>query len=129
MNKQQKNTNPMASLQDVRKDIELILSKIKDLEKELGNAGTSGDAEAVRCALNGYIQSLEKLYRTALATVTVEDSDDPVEIPVDVVEFVDQGKNPDECMRLIMSSVLQRAQQAKGKSSVFQVLKQEHMLQ
>lgn len=112
----------MASLQDVRKDIEATLAAIREIEKQIIEENdNSSNHESMKRALNDYITKLEQLYTTASKTV-IMDEGDPVEIPVDIVEFVDQGKNPDECMRMIMSSVLSRAQQAKGKSAAFHML-------
>lgn len=121
-----------SSLQDVRKNIEDILGKIEDVEKTIESARSSDsketeDVEALKNALNAYIERLKHLYTTASETVTLDDSDEPVDIPLDVVDFVDQGKNPDECMRVIMSSVLQRAQEAKGKSTVFDILERSYV--
>lgn len=111
----------MASLQEVREDIEATLTAIREIENQMVGESASGDEESMKRALNDYITKLAQLYTTASKTVIMEDGE-PVEVPIDIVEFVDQGKNPDECMRMIMSSVLSRAQQAKGKSAAFHML-------
>lgn len=108
------------TVEDVRKHIDVILTKIHQIELQMNITSDDG-VESMKRALNDYISSLQDLY--TLASATVGEDSEPVEIPLDVVEYVDQGKNPDECMRVIMSSVLQRAQQAKGKSVVFHMLK------
>ena len=110
------------TVEDVRKHIDVILTKIHQIELQMNTTSDDG-VESMKRALNEYISSLQDLYTLASSDATVSEGSEPVEIPLDVVEYVDQGKNPDECMRVIMSSVLQRAQQAKGKSVVFHMLK------
>jgi len=111
-------TTTKASLQDVRTNIESTLKAIQEVEKRIGK---SESAEDMKHALDEYIKTLQDMYTTASMNV-VMDEGEPVEIPLDIVEFIDQGKNPDEWMRLCMSSVLQKAQQAKGKSAAMHML-------
>lgn len=46
-----------------------------------------------------------------------------VEIPVEVIEALDQGKNPDDVMRYIFGSVLKRGQDVKGKEQAMRAFK------
>jgi hypothetical protein len=38
----------------------------------------------------------------------------PVEVPAEVVDYLDQGKNPDEAVRHTFGTVLKRAQDIRG---------------
>ena len=117
-------TAPKASLQDVRTNIESTLKAIQEIEKRIQENIGSSDKSAedmMKHALDDYVRTLQDMYTTASINV-VMDEGEPVEVPLDIVEFIDQGKNPDEWMRICMSSVLQKAQQAKGKSAAMHML-------
>lgn len=117
-------TAPKASLQDVRTNIESTLKAIQEIEKRIQENIGSSDKSAedmMKHALDDYVRTLQDMYTTASMNV-VMDEGEPVEVPLDIVEFIDQGKNPDEWMRICMSSVLQKAQQAKGKSAAMHML-------
>ena len=117
-------TAPKASLQDVRTNIESTIKAIQEIEKRIQENIGSSDKSAedmMKHALDDYVRTLQDMYTTASINV-VMDEGEPVEVPLDIVEFIDQGKNPDEWMRICMSSVLQKAQQAKGKSAAMHML-------
>lgn len=49
-----------------------------------------------------------------------------IEIPMELIEYVDHGGNPDEFMRHVMLNVLAKGQLRKGKLSALRALK-EHV--
>jgi len=73
---------------------------------------------AVRDQLNAYVSGLESLYTQASSSSL---QGEEVEIPLEVVQYVDDGGNPDECMRHIMSAVLRESQRVHGKKHALEV--------
>jgi hypothetical protein len=76
------------------------------------------EGEELRIVLNEYIAELDKLYDEANRVFS--GNDDDKQVPVEIIEYVDDGGNPDECMRRVMGSVLQESQQCRGKSLALQ---------
>lgn len=76
------------------------------------------DGEELRSVLNEYIAELDRLYDEANGVFS--GNDDDKQVPVEIIEYVDDGGNPDECMRRVMGSVLQESQQCRGKSVALQ---------
>lgn len=117
----------------LRQRIDSLLLKISQIEKilrhdaqsvvnndTLGTTTTRTDREEggeLRRVLNEYIAELEKLYDEANGALLGKED---LEVPVEIIEYVDDGGNPDECMRRVMGSVLQESQQCHGKSMALQ---------
>ena len=120
------------TIEAARDRLQAVLASIAKVESELAVCASSpaeGDKTArvdqLKTALNDYIASLKSLHGEVTTGGIVKDPasvEDKahVEIPVEVVDYLDQGKNPDEAMRLIFGSVLKRAQEVKGKAEAMQ---------
>jgi uncharacterized protein (UPF0335 family) len=94
----------------------LVLQQI-DAVESIGKGAK--DASVVRDQLNAYIGALESLYTEASSL-----HGDEVEVPLEVVQYVDDGGNPDECMRHIMSAVLRESQRIHGKKHAIEVFEE-----
>lgn len=122
------------TIEAARERLQAVLASIASVESELAKCASSttdppdktdGTDKTARAAelkakLNEYISALKTLHTEVTGGGIVKDPADgqdtvPVEIPVEVLDYLDQGKNPDEAMRLIFGTVLKRAQDIKGK--------------
>ncbi len=122
------------TIEAARERLQAVLASIAGVESELAHcaSSTSGSDsltasdKAVRTAelkakLNEYIGALRSLHAGVTGGGIVKDpgagEEDsvPVEVPAEVLDYLDQGKNPDEAMRHIFGAVLKRAQDIKGK--------------
>ena len=118
------------TIEAARDRLQAVLASIASVEAELakcasGPGASSDDGRTARVAelkarLNEYIGALRSLHAGVTGGGIVKDGADgedklPVEVPIEVVDYLDQGKNPDEAMRLIFGTVLKRAQDVKGK--------------
>ncbi|MCP4080608.1 MAG: hypothetical protein GY743_10200 [Planctomycetaceae bacterium] len=78
-------------------------------------------AAELKATLDEYIGTLRSLHAGVTGSGIVKDpgagegDSVPVEVPAEVVDYLDQGKSPDEAMRHIFGTVLKRAQDIKGK--------------
>ena len=134
------------SIEESTDRIRAVLASIAGVERELEAcaAGTSSLEDKTRRvgqlkgALNEYINTLKSLHgemvhggivkdpkglggsgASASASASAPDGAH-VEVPVEVIEYLDQGKNPDEALRLVFGSVLKRGQDVKGKEQALQ---------
>ena len=130
------------SIEESTDRIRAVLASIAGVERELEAcaAGTSSLEDKTRRvgqlkgALNEYINTLKSLHGEMVHGGIVKDpkglggsgasASAPdgahVEVPVEVIEYLDQGKNPDEALRLVFGSVLKRGQDVKGKEQALQ---------
>ncbi|KAI8110775.1 hypothetical protein M9434_004350 [Picochlorum sp. BPE23] len=104
-------------IKGLRGRVEEVLSKQIDVVESIGK--DAKDASVVRDRLNAYIGALESLYTEASSL-----HGDEVEVPLEVVQYVDDGGNPDECMRHIMSAVLRESQRIHGKKHAIEVFEE-----
>ena len=132
------------SIEESTDRIRAVLASIAGVERELEAcaAGTSSLEDKTRRvgqlkgALNEYINTLKSLHGEMVHGGIVKDpkglggsgasasASAPdgahVGVPVGVIEYLDQGKNPDEALRLVFGSVLKRGQDVKGKEQALQ---------
>jgi mediator of RNA polymerase II transcription subunit 10 len=70
--------------------------------------------------LNGLASELEVMHKAA--------ENCHVQIPLEVVSFIDEGRNPDEYTRNLLNSCVQRNQVSRGKVDAFKALR-KHLLE
>lgn len=94
----------------------LFVSQIHAIESIAREPDAKDSAASARDQLNAYIRAVESLYTQASSL-----QGDEVEVPLELVQYVDDGGNPDECMRHIMSAVLRESQRVHGKKHAIEV--------
>eukprot|EP00249_Psilotum_nudum_P009287 c21834_g1_i1 orf=63-725(+) len=70
--------------------------------------------------LNGVVKELSFMHSAA--------QDCHIDVPIDVVRFIDEGRNPDEFTRDLINSCIERNQATKGKVDAFKLLR-KHLLE
>lgn len=122
------------TIETARERLQVVLASIASVESALAQCAssttddsqlTSSDpavlAAELKATLDEYIGALRSLHAGVTGGGIVKDpgagegDSVPVEVPAEVVDYLDQGKNPDEAMRHIFGTVLKRAQDIKGK--------------
>jgi len=74
---------------------------------------------------NAYIDGLKKLYDSGRQGLLVDTEGEPIDVPVELVHYIDEGGNPDDFMRQTMMAMLEASQSRKGKLDVMRKLKME----
>jgi len=132
------------SIEESTDRIRAVLASIAGVERELEACAAGGSSledktrrvGQLKGALNEYINTLKSLHGDMVHGGIVKDpkglggswsgasASAPdgahVEVPVEVIEYLDQGKNPDDALRLVFWSVLKRGQDVKGKEQALQ---------
>jgi len=121
------------TIETARERLQVVLASIASVESALAQCAssttnsqlTSSDpavlAAELKATLDEYMGALRSLHAGVTGGGIVKDpgagegDSVPVEVPAEVVDYLDQGKNPDEAMRHIFGTVLKRAQDIKGK--------------
>jgi hypothetical protein len=77
----------------------------------------------MRFCRNAYIAGLEKLYDSGKQGLLVDAEGEPIDVPIELVQYIDEGGNPDDFMKQTMMAMLEASQSRKGKLDVMQKLK------
>ena len=64
---------------------------------------------------NLYVDALKDLHQNASVQLVEGPLGEPVELPKEVVYYVDEGGNPDDFMKQVMTTMLSVSQARKGK--------------
>eukprot|EP00890_Picochlorum_soloecismus_P000522 jgi/Picsp_1/1470/NSC_04948-R1_mediator of rna polymerase ii transcription subunit 10 len=109
---------------EVRDCLAKVIEQIIELEAKV-SAHDANQSESLERQLNAYIAGLEKLYDNGKQGLLVDSEGEPIDVPVELVQYIDEGGNPDDFMRQTMMAMLEASQSRKGKLDVMQKLKME----
>jgi len=105
-----------STLDPISRSIQKSLGTLQQLHCNVSSF-TANSQLTVLERINSLVNELNEMQRAA------QDCD--IQVPLEVITLIDEGKNPDEFTRDIINKCIQRNQTTKGKSEAFKNLRKQ----